>query len=65
MVDEETLIEIVCDNCKHRIRFHCAGQYGCVVEKCNCKKMEPIEIEVKVSEQHDIVITDKGKVIAS
>jgi len=64
MEEEETHTEIVCRNCKHRIRYHCSGQFGCVVKDCNCKEMEPIEVEVKDKEQHDIIHTKKGKIIA-
>lgn len=51
----ETTIEIVCDNCNHRVRHHAAAQFACVVPGCNCTKMEPVEKEIKVEDQHDII----------
>jgi len=51
----ETTIEIICDNCNHRIRFHASGQFACVVPGCNCKSMEPVEKEIDVKDQHDII----------
>ncbi len=51
----DTTIEIVCDNCTHRIRYHAAGQFGCVVPGCKCSNMEPVEKEIDVKDQHDII----------
>ena len=51
----ETTIEIVCDTCTHRVRYHAAGQFACVVPGCNCTHMEPVEKEINVEDQHDII----------
>lgn len=58
-------IEIRCDKCKHRIRYHAAGQFACIVPKCNCKSIEPIEVIVKDSDQADIIkIKEDGTIIS-
>ena len=46
-------IEIRCDKCKHPIRYHAKGEFGCIVHGCQCKKMEPIEVIVKDESQEE------------
>lgn len=57
-------IEIRCDKCKHRVRYHEKAQFACIVPGCNCKTIEPIEVIVKDSDQADIIkIKEDGTVI--
>lgn len=56
---------IICDKCKHRIRYHEKGQFACIVPGCNCTKIEPVEKIFKIGEQEDIIkIKEDGTVIS-
>ena len=58
-------IVIICDKCKHRIRYHAKSQFACIVPGCNCTSIEPIEKIFKDGEQEDIItIKEDGTVIS-
>jgi len=62
LADDEH-IEIRCDKCKHRIRYHEKGQFACIVKGCDCTKIEPIEVIVKHKDEADIVTTKNGVLV--
>jgi len=50
-MSKEVHYEIVCVKCDHLVRYHEKGQFACVVEGCDCTKIEPVEREIKNENQ--------------